>query len=74
MLETFYFTFGVGHKHTSYCQPIQAETSGEARAIMFALHGSNWASIYSENQFSTFEEKYGPKKHLIAVHQGGKRV
>lgn len=74
MLETFYFTFGIGHHLTAYCQPIQADTSNKAREIMFAIHGSDWASSYSEDQYSRFVEKHGPKNHLTAVHQGGRRI
>lgn len=69
-MEAFYFTFGRGHELKDYVQPIEADSSERAREIMFAIHGEDWSSEYSVEQFTEFNSRY-PKTSLVTIYQGG---
>lgn len=45
------FTFGGGHEHEGFCQPILALNADEARTKMVELYGTKWAFQYSEDEW-----------------------
>lgn len=50
-METFYFTFGVGHAFGDKFQQIVAENMEQARETMFNTFGNAWSFGYSEQEF-----------------------
>lgn len=66
-IETFYFTFGVGHKLGGHCQPIQAKNHQEARQKMFEMHGKEWAFQYTEKQWEKATEEGFANEKLLPV-------
>lgn len=49
--QTYYFTFGLGHKLAGHCQPIIASSYRSARETMIELHGKKWAFQYTESEY-----------------------
>ena len=45
-MKKYIFTFGIGHKLGSYCQPIYAKNEIIARGKMVELHGKEWGFQY----------------------------
>lgn len=56
-MNQFYGTFGTGHSHHGYYQPILVDTLDLAGKIMFGTYGLNWASIYTEDEFKECKER-----------------
>ncbi|MHA6258323.1 hypothetical protein ACXYMX_00290 [Sporosarcina sp. CAU 1771] len=57
-MKKFYFTFGSGHpKHNTY-QVIFAKTEEVAYKKMFAIHGTQWAFCYNQEQWTDSRKKY----------------
>lgn len=56
-MNQYYGTFGTGHSHYGYYQPILADTLERAREFMFGTYGLNWASIYTEEEFAESKER-----------------
>lgn len=51
-MKTWYFTFRSSQENAGYCQPIQANSCGEARQKMFDVYGEKWAFQYSEEKWN----------------------
>lgn len=50
-METFYFTFGIGHALNDRFQPIVAPDIERAREKMYKTFGYDWAFVYTQNEF-----------------------
>lgn len=50
-MEKWLFTFGGNHHLEGKCQPVYAESYGEARKIMIETYGTTWAFQYSEKEW-----------------------
>lgn len=48
-MESYYFTFGIGHPFAGYVQKVTASNSEEARKTMIEFYGSKWAFCYGRN-------------------------
>ena len=59
--ETFYFTFGYGHKQEGYYQPIKVPNRGLANKRMFLVYGTKWSFDYTENEWLGMEDRYKGK-------------
>lgn len=57
--DMFYFTFGSGQFHEGYYQPIKAKNAICAKNKMFELYGTNWCSIYNQDEWNKICSKYG---------------
>lgn len=66
---TFYFSFGYGHKHYGYYQPIKAENKSKAHKKMVEVYGTEWAFIYTEREWldANPNSMYKPLELLYAI-------
>lgn len=57
----YVFTFGGNHPFEGRCQPIYASSDSEARDLMCAVYGTNWAFQYTEEQWLAIQ--YDSTRH-----------
>lgn len=55
-MNTYIFTFGIGHKLGRKYQPIIAKDAYDAREVMDSAHGNDWAFAYTEDKFNSSKE------------------
>lgn len=55
--ETFYFTFGYGHIHQGYYQPIKAKNMPNAYNTMNDIYGTDWAFNYTQEDWNTMDDR-----------------
>lgn len=55
MSDIWYFTFCGCHDQRDWCQPIEAESYGEARAKMFEMYGDKWGFQYSASEWENYK-------------------
>lgn len=51
-MNSYYFTFGIGHELQHFCLPVVAKNYREAEKEMFRLFGKDWAFGYEEGTFN----------------------
>ena len=58
-METYAFTFGVGHRNHDRFVKIEAANEIDARLLMIEEYGREWSSVYLWDDFVPQIDQYG---------------